>query len=118
MQYIIEYAFGDVYNRTELALKSKELVVVAALTALGNATPQLQVHIHGALNVGCNIAEIQEVILQMWGYSGFPSAINGMLVLKDVVADRKLAGKKIKLGLLKLHLLLIIQLVMSWALRI
>lgn len=94
VKYIIEYSFGDIYNRTELALKSKELTVVAALTAMGNAEPQLKVHIHGALNVGCNIAEIQEVVLQMSGYSGFPSAINGMLALKDVVADRKLEGRK------------------------
>ncbi|MFT2098140.1 carboxymuconolactone decarboxylase family protein [Marinomonas sp. 2405UD66-6] len=97
-QYIIEYAFGDIYNRTELALKSKELVVVAALTAIGNAAPQLKVHIHGALNVGCNIAEVQEVILQMSGYAGFPSAINGMLALKEVVADRKQEGKKDEAG--------------------
>jgi len=44
-KFIIEYGFGDVYNRTELALKSKELSVVAALTAMGNAAPQLRVHI-------------------------------------------------------------------------
>jgi len=94
VKYMIEYSFGDVYNRTELALQSKELTVVAALTAMGNAAPQLKVHIHGALNVGCNIAEIQEVILQMSSYSGFPNAINGMLALKDVVADRKEEGKK------------------------
>lgn len=94
--YIIEYAFGDVYNRSELALKSKELVVVAALTALGNAEPQLKVHIHGALNVGCNWIEIQEVILQMSAYSGFPSAINAMLALKEVLADRRLEGKNVE----------------------
>lgn len=92
--YMIEYAFGDVYNRTELDLKSKELTVVAALTAMGNAAPQLKVHIHGALNVGCNVAEIQEVIIQMSGYSGFPSAINGMLALKDVLKSRSQEGKK------------------------
>jgi len=92
-RYIIEYAFGDVYNRTELELKSKEIAVVAALTAMGNAEPQLKVHIHGALNVGCNIAEIQEVILQMSAYSGFPSAINAMLALKEVLANRKAQGE-------------------------
>lgn len=101
VKYIIEYAFGDVYNRTELALKSKELTVVAALTAMGNAQPQLKVHINGALNVGCNIAEIQEVILQMSCYSGFPSAINSMLALKDVISDRKLEGKKDESGLIQ-----------------
>jgi 4-carboxymuconolactone decarboxylase len=101
VKYIIEYAFGDVYNRTELPLKSKELTVVAALTAMGNATPQLKVHIHGALNVGCNIAELQEVILQMSGYSGFPSTINAMLALKDVVSERELEGKKDEPGVVQ-----------------
>ena len=100
VKYIIEYGFGDVYNRTELALKSKELTVVAALTAMGNAAPQLKVHIHGALNVGANIAEIQEVILQMSSYAGFPCAINGMLALKDVVAERKLEGKQDEAGIM------------------
>ena len=101
VKYMIEYAFGDLYNRTELALKSKELCVVAALTAMGNAAPQLKVHIHGALNVGCNIAEIQEVILQMSGYSGFPRAINGMLALKEVIADRKREGKQDEPGVVR-----------------
>src|SRR5687768_17570371 len=50
--YIIEYAFGDIYSRDGLDLKSKEIAVVAALTALGNAQPQLKVHINGALNTG------------------------------------------------------------------
>ncbi len=100
-KYIIEYAFGDVYNRTTLALTSKEMTVVAALTAMGNVAPQLKVHIHGALNVGCNIAQLQEVILQMSGYAGFPSAINGMLALKEVVATRKLEGKKDELGMIQ-----------------
>ncbi len=49
---LIEFPFGDIYSRSGLDLKSREIAVVAALTALGNATPQLKVHIHGALNVG------------------------------------------------------------------
>jgi 4-carboxymuconolactone decarboxylase len=51
-RYLIEFPFGDIYARPGLDLKSRELAVVAALTALGNATPQLKVHIQGALNVG------------------------------------------------------------------
>lgn len=97
-RYIIEYAFGDVYSRPGLDLKSKEIAVVAALTAMGNVEPQLKVHIHSALNVGCNIAEIQEVILQMAGYAGFPRAINGMLALKSVLEERRSEGKKDEAG--------------------
>lgn len=91
-RYIIEYSFGDIYSREGLDLKSKEIAVVAALTALGNAQPQLRVHINGALNVGCTINEIKEVILQMSGYSGFPTSINAMNALKDVINERKEEG--------------------------
>lgn len=38
-RYIIEFAFGDIYSRPGLALKSREIATVAALTALGNAQP-------------------------------------------------------------------------------
>lgn len=92
MKYIIEYSFGDIYSREGLDLKSKEIAVVAALTALGNAQPQLKVHINGALNVGCTINEVKEVILQMSGYSGFPTCINAMNALKDVLSERQEQG--------------------------
>mgnify|MGYP002700378994 CR=1 FL=1 len=97
-KYIIEYAFGDIYNRKELDLKSKEIAVVSALTAMGNARPQLKVHLNAALNVGCTIVEVQEIILQMAAYSGFPSSINGMIALKEVLADRKEKGIQDKEG--------------------
>ncbi|ATZ64421.1 carboxymuconolactone decarboxylase family protein [Acinetobacter bereziniae] len=96
--YIIEYAFGDVYSRTGLDLKSKEIAVVAALTAMGNAQPQLKVHINGALNTGTSINELKEVILQMSGYSGFPSSINAMNILKDVLVERKKQGIHDEIG--------------------
>lgn len=96
--YIIEYAFGDIYTRNGLDLKSKEIAVVSALTAIGNAQPQLKVHINGALNTGSSINEVKEVILQMSVYSGFPSAINGMNALKEVLEERQTQGIKDKIG--------------------
>ena len=92
-KYIIEYAFGDIYSRKVTSLKQKEVAVVAALTAMGNATPQLKVHINGALNVGCSIEELVEIMLQMSVYCGFPSAINGINILKEVIKDRNLEFK-------------------------
>ena len=89
-KYIIEYPFGDIYQREGLDLKTRELVTVAALTALAHCQPQLNVHINGALNVGCAPQEIVEVILQMSVYAGFPAALNGMFVAKAVFAEREL----------------------------
>ena len=87
-QYLIEFPFGDIYSRPQLDLKSREIAVVAALTALGNATPQLKVHVHGALNVGCSREEIVEVMIQMAVYAGFPAALNGLFAAKEVFAER------------------------------
>ncbi|MCE1163436.1 MAG: carboxymuconolactone decarboxylase family protein [Thiomonas sp.] len=86
--YIIEFGFGDVYARGVLSLKEREIATVAALTALGNAQPQLKVHLHGALNVGCSREEVVEVLIQMAVYAGFPAALNGIAALRDVLAER------------------------------
>ncbi|TNI14411.1 carboxymuconolactone decarboxylase family protein [Aeromonas veronii] len=87
-RYLIEFPFGDIYSRPGLDLKSREIAVIAALTALGNATPQLKVHIQGALNVGVSRDEIVETIMQMAVYAGFPAALNGLAVAKEVFAHQ------------------------------
>jgi 4-carboxymuconolactone decarboxylase len=87
-KYLIEFPFGDIYSRPQLDLKSREIAVVAALTALGNAAPQLKVHIHGALNVGCTREEVVETIMQMAVYAGFPAALNGLFAAKEIFAER------------------------------
>ncbi|MEB8678595.1 carboxymuconolactone decarboxylase family protein [Cronobacter malonaticus] len=86
-RYVIEFGFGDVYSRPGLSLKSRELATVAALTVLGHAQPQLAVHLHAALNVGCTREEIIEVIIQMALYAGFPAALNAMFTAKKVFAE-------------------------------
>ncbi|HEY9066385.1 MAG TPA: carboxymuconolactone decarboxylase family protein [Burkholderiaceae bacterium] len=82
--YLLEYPFGDIYSRTGLGLREREIAVVAALCAMGNAAPQLRVHIHAALHVGCTPREILEVVMQMSVYAGFPAALNGLAAVKEV----------------------------------
>ena len=88
-RYIIEFPFGDVYSRTGLELKSREIATVAALVTMGNVLSQLKVHINGALNVGCSRTEIIEVIMQMAVYAGFPAALNGLFAAKEVFDERE-----------------------------
>lgn len=87
-RYVIEFPFGDVYSRPGLDLRSREIATVAALTALGTAAPQLKVHLHAALNVGCTRIEIVEIMIQMAVYAGFPAALNGVMLAKEVFAER------------------------------
>ncbi len=86
-RYVVEFPFGDVYNRPGLDLKSREIATVAALTTLGYATSQLKVHIKGALNVGVSRQEIIEIIIQMAVYAGFPAALNAMYAAKEVFKE-------------------------------
>ena len=88
-QYLIEFPFGDIYSRPGLDLRSREIATVAALTALGNAAPQLKVHIGAALHVGLTQDEIIEVIMQMAVYAGFPAALNGLFAAKEVFASHR-----------------------------
>lgn len=90
-RYLIEFPFGDIYARPGLDLRSREIAVVAALTAMGNAAPQLKVHIGGALNVGVTPQEIVELIMQMAVYAGFPAALNGLFAAKEVFAAHDVA---------------------------
>jgi 4-carboxymuconolactone decarboxylase len=87
-RYVVEFPFGDIFSRPGLDVKTREMITVAALTALGNAEPQLRDHINSALNVGCTKEEIVEIIIQMAVYSGFPAAIRGINVAKSVFQER------------------------------
>ncbi|MBO1537327.1 carboxymuconolactone decarboxylase family protein [Pseudomonas sp. OA65] len=87
-EWIVDFAYGDVFSRSGVALCTRELATISALTALGNAQPQLKVHIEGALNVGCKPEEIVEIIIQMAVYAGFPSALNGISAAREVFAKR------------------------------
>ena len=87
-RYVIEYAFGDIYSRPGLDLRSREIAVIAALTALGYAQPQLKMHINSALNVGLSRQEIIEIIMQMSVYAGFPAALNAVESAAEVFAAR------------------------------
>lgn len=89
--WIVDFSYGDVFSRPGVSLHTRELATVAALTALGNAQPQLKVHIEGALNVGCTPEEIVEIIIQMAVYAGFPSALNGIAAAREVFDKRGVA---------------------------
>lgn len=92
-RYVVEFGFGDVYARPGLDLRSRELATVAMLAALGTARPQLEVHLHGALNVGCRPEEVVEVLVQVALYAGFPAALNGIQAARAVLAERRAAGR-------------------------
>ncbi len=93
-RYLVEFPFGDTYSRPGLDLRSREVATIAALAALGNAAPQLKVHIAAGLNVGLSRVEIVEILMQMAVYAGFPAALNGLFAAREVFAARDRAEKE------------------------
>ncbi|MDZ5698008.1 carboxymuconolactone decarboxylase family protein [Chelativorans sp. M5D2P16] len=84
--YLFEFPFGDIYCRPGLTLRDREIATIAALAAMGNAAPQLEVHIQAGLNCGLSREEIVEILMQMSVYAGFPAALNGLFAAKRVFA--------------------------------
>ena len=80
----IEFGFGEVMSREGLDLRTRELLNVAMLGAMGNSATQLEMHVKGALNTGSTKEEILEVILQIAAYAGFPAAYNALATARKV----------------------------------
>ena len=83
--HITRAAWGDVWQRPGLDLKTRSLITVAMLTALGKQN-ELKGHVRGALNNGATQTEIQEVLLHAAVYCGVPTAVEAFRIANEVVA--------------------------------
>lgn len=77
-EVVLGFAFADVVSRSLVDIKTREMLTVAALTAMGTAQSQLEFHIRATLNVGVTKEEIVEILLQMAVYAGVPACMNGV----------------------------------------
>src|SRR5437879_13590318 len=84
---VTNFLAGEIWSRPNLDLKTRSLITVAALTALGRPNA-LRLNVEMALNNGATRAEILETILQMAPYAGFPACCDA-LVLADEVFKQK-----------------------------
>lgn len=87
-RYVVEFAYGEIYRRPVLDLRQRQLVTISALTTLGGAEPQREVHVNAGLNVGLTAREIVEAILHCIPYTGFPRVLNAIFVAKRVFEER------------------------------
>ena len=83
-QHISRNAWGDVWQRPGLDLKTRSLVTIAMLTALGRQH-ELKGHVRGALRNGASVEQIQEVLLHAAVYCGVPCAVEAFRSAADVV---------------------------------
>ena len=82
--HISRAAWGDVWQRDGLDRKTRSLITVAMLTALGKQH-ELKGHVRGALNNGATPEEIREVLLHASIYCGVPAAVEAFRTAAEVV---------------------------------
>ena len=79
-----DHVWGGLWNRPGLELRFRSLVVVSTLAATWHLH-ELRTYLRGALNLGWTPDELCEALLQIGGYAGFPTAVEALRVLSDVV---------------------------------
>ena len=87
-QYITRNAWGDVWQRPGLDLKTRSLITVSMLVAMGKQH-ELKGHVRGALNNGVTPEELQEVLLHASIYCGVPTAVEAFRTAASVVDGDK-----------------------------
>lgn len=85
-EFVTRNAWGTVWNRPGLDLKTRSMITLSMLTALGRSH-EIKGHVRGALNNGVSIEEIREVLLHATVYCGVPLAIDAFRAAQEVLAE-------------------------------
>ena len=86
-RFLTELCFGDFNTRTGLDGKTRELLTVVLLAAMGGAEVQVKSHVEGALKVGNTKEEIVCALVHASGYMGIPRLFNALNICKDLLKN-------------------------------
>lgn len=86
--FSIDHVLGDIWSRPGLERRDRSLVSVTALTCLG-CQVELRTHLAGALHHGVEVDEIEELMLHVCGYAGYPRALEGMRTAMTLFSERE-----------------------------
>lgn len=79
----VDHVLGNVWGRPQLKARDRSLIVLAFLASIGSVD-ELEAHVHGAIGNGLTRVEVEEVILQVAGYAGFPMAMQATRIVDAV----------------------------------
>ncbi|MEJ2131227.1 MAG: carboxymuconolactone decarboxylase family protein [Gammaproteobacteria bacterium] len=82
----VKNLFGDIWTRPNLEIEERSLVTMAALTVLGRE-PELRIHLRGAKNLGMSREKVEEIMIHLAHYGGWPVAVGGMRAIAEVYGD-------------------------------
>ncbi|MEK5643392.1 MULTISPECIES: carboxymuconolactone decarboxylase family protein [Paenibacillus] len=85
--YLSAFCFGDFYTRGGLDLKTRELLTLSIISALGGADHQVKAHVQGNLNVGNDKETMITAITHCLPYIGFPRTLNALSCINEIIAE-------------------------------
>lgn len=85
-EFLTEHAWGSTWQREGIELKTRSLVTVGMLAALGRST-ELKGHVRGALNNGASLVELRKVLLHSAVYAGAPAAVEAFRAAREVLNE-------------------------------
>jgi 4-carboxymuconolactone decarboxylase len=85
-EFLTRYAWGDVWTRPGLDRRSRSMITLAALTALG-AENEIAMHVRAGLRNGLTREEIGEVLLHTAVYAGLPRANAAFAIAQRVLEE-------------------------------
>jgi 4-carboxymuconolactone decarboxylase len=86
-KYLSANCFGDYYTRKGLDIKTRELLTLSMLIALGGTEPQIKGHIQGNMNVGNDKETLLSVMTQLLPYVGYPRTLNALRCLNEAIPE-------------------------------
>ncbi|WP_339060792.1 carboxymuconolactone decarboxylase family protein [Tepidibacillus marianensis] len=87
-EYLSAFCFGDFYTRGGLDLKTRELLTVCIVSALGGSESQVKAHVQGNLNVGNDKETIITAITHCLPYMGFPRTLNALNCVNEIISEK------------------------------
>ncbi len=87
--YLSAFCFGDVYTRGTLDVKTRELLTLCILSAMGGCESQVESHVFGNLNAGNDKNAMISAITQCLPYMGFPRTLNALGCINKVIPENK-----------------------------
>jgi len=83
-EFITRYAWGEIWNRPGLPYKTRSMLNIAMLGAMGHEH-ELKLHVQGALRNGVSQVEIQEILLQVAIYAGVPASLKAFRIASEAI---------------------------------
>jgi 4-carboxymuconolactone decarboxylase len=88
LDFTADHCWGNVWIRPGLDRKTRSLLNLAMLSALGR-WHEFEVHVRGAINNGVDDSEIAETLLQAGVYAGVPVAAEGFRRAQAVIKQHR-----------------------------